>query len=97
MFADKPSAYVVPTPFANLGVLPSDPRLEDLQIKLESRYKMYKLREALDSFKDIDRIFIDTPPALELLHPLSADRRRHLPDSLRLRRLLPPRPVHADG
>ena len=64
MFADKPGAYVVPTPFANLGVLPSDPRLEDLQIKLESRYKMYKLREALDSFKDIDEIFIDTPPAL---------------------------------
>ena len=25
---------------------------------------MYKLREDLDSFKDIDEIFIDTPPAL---------------------------------
>jgi len=46
LFADKPAAYVVPTPFGNLGVMPSDPRLEDLQLKLESRYKMYKLREA---------------------------------------------------
>ncbi|MCC6134231.1 MAG: ParA family protein [Candidatus Contendobacter sp.] len=64
MFADKPGAYVASTPFANLSVLPSDPRLEELQVKLESRYKMYKLREALDSLKEFDEIFIDTPPAM---------------------------------
>ncbi len=64
LFGAKPADYVAPTPFPNLGVLPSDPRLEELQVKLESRYKMYKLREALDTLKDFDEIFIDTPPAL---------------------------------
>lgn len=64
VFGAKPCDYVVPTPFPNLGVMPSDPRLEELQIKLESRYKMYKLREALDTLKVVDEIFIDTPPAL---------------------------------
>jgi chromosome partitioning protein len=53
--------------------MPSDPRLEDLQVKLESRYKMYKLREALDTFKEFDEIFIDTPACAEFLHPLGAD------------------------
>jgi chromosome partitioning protein len=64
VFGAKPSEYRVPTRFPNLAVMPSDPRLEELQIKLESRYKMYKLREALDTLKDVDEIFIDTPPAL---------------------------------
>ena len=64
VFGPPPSDYVVPTPFPNLGVMPSDPRLEELQVKLESRYKMYKLRDALDTLKDFDAIFIDTPPAL---------------------------------
>jgi chromosome partitioning protein len=40
------------------------PRLEEVQFKLESRYKMYKLREALDKLQGYDEIFIDTPPAL---------------------------------
>ncbi len=64
VFGAKPVDYVVPTRFDHLGVMPSDPRLEDLQVKLESRYKMYKLREALDTLKDFDEVFIDTPPAL---------------------------------
>jgi len=64
IFGARLVEYVVPTPFPNLSVLPSDPRLEELQVKLESRYKMYKLREALDTLKDFDEVFIDTPPAL---------------------------------
>jgi chromosome partitioning protein len=40
MFGTKPIEYVVGTQFPNLFVLPSDPRLEELQVKLESRYKM---------------------------------------------------------
>ncbi|WP_295432997.1 ParA family protein [uncultured Thiodictyon sp.] len=64
IFGARPVEYVVATPFPNLSVLPSDPRLEELQVKLESRYKMYKLREALDTLKDFDEVFIDTPPAL---------------------------------
>lgn len=34
-----------------------------MQAKLESRYKIYKLKEALDKL-DFDEIWIDTPPAL---------------------------------
>lgn len=64
LFPEKPETYIVQTRFPNLSVMPSDPRLEDLQVKLESRYKMYKLREALDALKSYEEIFIDTPPAL---------------------------------
>ena len=33
-------------------------------MKLESRYKMYKLREALDDLEGYDAVWMDTPPAL---------------------------------
>jgi chromosome partitioning protein len=56
--------FITATPFANLSILPSGPALEELQAKLESRYKIYKLREALDALDGYDEIFIDTPPAL---------------------------------
>lgn len=56
--------FIVATPFENLSVLPSHASLEELQAKLESRYKIYKLREALDALTDFDQIWIDTPPAL---------------------------------
>ncbi len=57
--------FVTPTPFPNLHLMPSHPDLEDLQGKLESRYKIYKLREALEQLAGrYDRIWIDTPPAL---------------------------------
>ncbi|MDR1423453.1 MAG: ParA family protein [Azoarcus sp.] len=57
--------FVAATPFKNLSILPSHPRLEELQGKLESRYKIYKLREALDEIAaKFDQVFIDTPPAL---------------------------------
>jgi chromosome partitioning protein len=57
--------YVVATPFDHLHVMPSTPALEELHGKLESRYKIYKLRDALAELGDAyDRIYIDTPPAL---------------------------------
>jgi chromosome partitioning protein len=56
--------FIAATPFENLFVLPADAALEELQAKLESRYKIYKLREALDSLEGFDEIWIDTPPAL---------------------------------
>ena len=56
--------FVHATPFENLFVLPADAALEELQAKLESRYKIYKLKEALDAL-DFDEIWIDTPPALQ--------------------------------
>lgn len=52
------------TPFPNLDVLPSHPELEYQQGKLESRYKIYKLRDALNKLGHYDQVFIDTPPAL---------------------------------
>lgn len=52
------------TPFPNLFVIPSHPELEPLQGRLESRYKIFKLKEALDQLKDFDEVYIDTPPIL---------------------------------
>jgi chromosome partitioning protein len=57
--------FVHPTPFPNLSVMVADNRLEELQNKLISRYKIYKLRDALQVLEDdFDAIYIDTPPAL---------------------------------
>jgi len=65
LYSAGPETYIHATPFANLDLMPSHPRLDELQGKLESRYKMYKLREALESLdSDYDAIYIDTPPAL---------------------------------
>jgi len=52
------------TPFPNLFVLPSHPELEPLQGRLESRYKIFKLKEELDKLEGFDEIYIDTPPIL---------------------------------
>ena len=57
------SEVVHPTPWEGLLVVPSSPDLEELGPKLESRYKMYKLRDGLRSL-DFDEIYLDTPPAL---------------------------------
>jgi chromosome partitioning protein len=58
-------AFAAETGWPNLSVMPSNPRLEELHGKLESRYKIYKLRDALaEAGGSFDRIFIDTPPAL---------------------------------
>ena len=57
--------FVVESPFDDLHVMAATRELEHLQGKLESRYKIYKLREALQSLEDeYDAIYIDTPPAL---------------------------------
>ena len=54
-----------PTPFERLAVMPSSPQLDELHGKLESRYKIYKLRDALAELDgSYDAIWIDTPPAL---------------------------------
>ena len=59
------SEFVLPTPFPNLFLLASHPSLQDLESKLESRYKIFKLRDALNELgKQFDVIYVDTPPAL---------------------------------
>ena len=52
------------SPFPNLFVLPSHPELEPLQGRLESRYKIFKLKEAFEKLEHFDEIYMDTPPIL---------------------------------
>jgi chromosome partitioning protein len=59
------TSFITETPWENLHLMPSSPRLEELHGKLESRYKIYKLRDALlELADDYDVVYIDTPPAL---------------------------------
>ena len=59
------SEYIVNTQWEGLDVMPSSPLLDELHSKLESRHKIYKLRDALELLaEDYDEIYIDTPPAL---------------------------------
>lgn len=60
----KTEEFAHASPFENLDVLPSHPALDELQGKLESRYKIYKLRDALKELEGYDEVFVDTPPAL---------------------------------
>ncbi|MBU6260021.1 MAG: ParA family protein [Burkholderiales bacterium] len=57
--------YVSATPWPNLDLMPAGAALDELHGKLESRYKIYKLRDALAELGDAyDEVWIDTPPAL---------------------------------
>lgn len=58
-------SWVHPTALENLFILPADRGLADLRSKLESRYKIYKLRRLLDSLDDYEDVYLDTPPALD--------------------------------
>ena len=63
--ARKPEEFVHRGRFPRLDVLPSHPLLAQQHDKLESRYKVFKLREALNELeRQYDFIYIDTPPAL---------------------------------
>ncbi|GAB3190579.1 ParA family protein [Hydrogenophaga aquatica] len=60
-----PTDFVLATPFEGLHLMAASPRLDELASKLESRHKIYKLREALQQLTEsYDRIYVDTPPAL---------------------------------
>jgi len=65
LFAKEPTDFVHRTPFESLDIMPASQKLEELQHKLESKHKIYKLRDALKSLSaKYDRIYIDTAPAL---------------------------------
>lgn len=67
-----PAEYLTPTPYENLAVMTADARLSDLQTKLETKLKIYKLGEMLAGLKkEFSQIWIDTPPALNF-YTLSA-------------------------
>lgn len=60
----NPDSFVWETPYENLFLLPSSPLLADMEKELESRYKIYKLRDALAKLEsEYDRVYIDTPPS----------------------------------
>ncbi len=58
------TSFIRPTPFENLDIMPAHPDLDALHGKLESRYKIYKMRDALNELDMYDAVYIDTPPAL---------------------------------
>lgn len=66
--AKETADFIVETPFEQLDLMASSPALEEIHGKLESRYKIFKLREALAELPQqglsYDAIWIDTPPAL---------------------------------
>lgn len=64
--------FSVATNIDLLSIIPGSTRLSEIESELDSRHKIYKLREALDAVRDkFDRIYIDTPPALNF-YSLSA-------------------------
>ena len=57
-----------PTQFANLSIVPSSPLLGDILHALESKHKIYKLRDAIAQLDgQFERVYIDTPPAFNFL------------------------------
>lgn len=61
----KNRVSITETRYANLHLVTASPELTDLQSKLESKFKINKLRRLLVGLsEDYERIYIDTPPSL---------------------------------
>ncbi len=71
LFREGAKEFIHHTRFENLHVMPARIELEELQAKLEAKYKIYKLRDALADLDRYDAVFIDTPPAFNF-YTLSA-------------------------
>lgn len=57
--------YIRKTRFDNLSLISASYALVDLESKLESKHKIYKLRSFLNNLHEqYDEIYLDTPPAL---------------------------------
>ncbi len=56
--------FITQSPFENLDLIAADSHIADLQSKLESKHKIFKLRETLQALEEVyDTIYVDTPPA----------------------------------
>lgn len=65
LLTKKNTVDIYETPYDNLHVITATAELADLQPKLEAKHKINKLSKLLDELDaDYDRIYIDTPPAL---------------------------------
>ncbi|MFZ0157307.1 ParA family protein [Pseudomonas sp.] len=61
----KCRAAITETAYDNLHLVTASAELTELQTKLESKFKVYKLRKLLVALsEDYERIYIDTPPTL---------------------------------
>ena len=93
-FAKKNKVDIYETPFDNLHVVTATAELADLQPKLEAKHKINKLRKLLDELdEDYDRIYLDTPPALNF-YAVSALIAADRPELRRSPRAGTPRGVH---
>ncbi|BBO87168.1 ParA family protein [Desulfosarcina ovata] len=70
-FPKEANAYVHATPIDRLAILPAHETLGELMARLESRYKIGKLKDVLDQLGEYDAVYIDTPPAFNF-YTLSA-------------------------
>jgi chromosome partitioning protein len=67
LFSSSLSEYIHSTPVSDLFLLPADGRLFELQPKLEARYKIFKLRDAINELMEkgkFERVIFDCPPAM---------------------------------
>lgn len=80
LFSESLMDTIYESEHQGLFVIPASEQLKELQPKLEGRYKIFKLSEAIDVAKDklgFDDILFDTPPALNFYSMsslLAADR-----------------------
>jgi chromosome partitioning protein len=66
LFKTEARRFVHPSPFPKLDVVPSHPGVEGLLPKLESRHKIFRVREVVDAL-GYGTVFFDTPPAFNVL------------------------------
>lgn len=65
LVAKPPIDFIYETGFDNLFVLPASPELETIEQKLESKHKIFKLRDMLNKLEEkFDAVYIDTAPAM---------------------------------
>lgn len=67
IFKDSLGEALCASPYDRLWVIPASLELAELQPKLEARYKIFKLSQAVEELaakKGFNEIIIDTPPAL---------------------------------
>ncbi|MEJ2158842.1 MAG: ParA family protein [Desulfobacteraceae bacterium] len=64
LFPKETETYIQQTDYERLSVMPAHEELSEMMYQLESRYKVGKLKDALETLEGYDAIYMDTPPAL---------------------------------
>jgi chromosome partitioning protein len=66
LFKTDPRLFVHPSPIPKLDLVPSHPSVDGILSKLESRHKIFRVREVVDAL-GYGTVFFDTPPAYNVL------------------------------